>query len=267
MLENLPVLTGCGIFSSRSHFPHQQKTAPRTVANYELELFLEDGGVSYINGEAHPIRAGMVLLAQPGDTRCSELHFKALFLHFRFHDRPLQQRLSGCRCVLQPADPQPLYRQMLALCDKYYTESPENELATAAGILSCLRLLLQEQQYRRVPLDPLVRTAREYMEHHYADRLSLQTIADACHLSGVYFHRRYTALTGETPHTYLQRRRLEAARSLLRTTDLPLAEVAQACGFSSQAYFSQRFREAEDCTPSQYRQRISHPDNRDRSAE
>lgn len=58
---------------------------------------------------------------------------------------------------------------------------------------------------------------------------------------------------------YLTQRRLEYALHLLLTSDLPVAQVAEACGFGDASYFGKRFRKQMGLTPSQYRHRIPPP--------
>ena len=83
----LPEIFGSGVFNTCERLKYRDwdtsiPTPLRKVQEYELELFLEDGGTSVINGERHEIKKGCILLATPGDKRQSFLHFKALFVHF-----------------------------------------------------------------------------------------------------------------------------------------------------------------------------------------
>jgi AraC family transcriptional regulator len=63
----------------------------------------------------------------------------------------------------------------------------------------------------------------------------------------------FKAATGEAPHGFLQRRRMERAKRLLIETQMPVAELALACGFSSQSHFTVSFRKHVGLTPSKYR--------------
>lgn len=62
---------------------------------------------------------------------------------------------------------------------------------------------------------------------------------------------------GETPHADVTARRIEAARDLLATSDLTLPEIALACGFSSQAHLTTRFRQRTGTTPAAWRRAAS----------
>ncbi len=261
-MDHLPTLTGCGIFNSRIHFPGKDTTAVRTVTGYELEFFTEDGGVSYVNGQAYAVRQNTVLFAQPGDRRQSRLHFKALFLHFSMDEPSLAAKLNGCPPVFCVSDPDRLRRQIRSICDLWLENPEENAVTVTARVLDCLDMLIKEQRLQKQPFaaDGMVQTARAFMDHHFHEPLTLAQIAADCHLSPIYFHKRYTALTGETPRQFLLTKRIDAARGLLRTTELPLATVAQSCGFSGQAYFTHCFKEKTGVTPGQYRRSVRHPD-------
>ena len=82
-------------------------------------------------------------------------------------------------------------------------------------------------------------------------------LAAVAHLSVSQFGRVFKEVYGETPHRYLQRRRVERAMTLLRQGELSVTEVCFAVGFSSLGTFSTRFSELVGVPPSVYRQRAS----------
>ncbi len=93
------------------------------------------------------------------------------------------------------------------------------------------------------------------MDRCYAEGISVETIAREANLSRAHFIRSFKETFGETPHRYLQRRRIERAMAMLRHTDLPVTEICLEVGFSSLGSFSSTFREVVGCTPTQYRAR------------
>src|SRR5213593_506407 len=78
-------------------------------------------------------------------------------------------------------------------------------------------------------------------------------LARVAHVSPAHFSRQFRATFGETPHRYLQRRRVERAMELLRETDCSVTEICFDVGFSSLGTFSRTFREIVGQTPSDYR--------------
>ena len=94
----------------------------------------------------------------------------------------------------------------------------------------------------------------EYIDQHLEDPISLGQLASLCALSEYHFARMFRQSLGLPPHQYLLARRLARAQTLLRSTALPLGEIALMCGFSSASHFTHRFRQAMGATPGDYRQ-------------
>lgn len=104
--------------------------------------------------------------------------------------------------------------------------------------------------------------ARDLIDRCYADALDVEALARSAHLSRAHFIRSFGAAFGETPHRYLQRRRIERAMTLLRETDRPITEICLDVGFVSLGSFSTTFSEIVGCSPSAYRQRGHSPERR-----
>jgi len=97
--------------------------------------------------------------------------------------------------------------------------------------------------------------ARDEMDRSYADALDIEALARSVHLSRAHFIRSFRDTFGETPHRYLQRRRIERAMAFLRETDRPVSEISLDVGFLSLGTFSRTFREIVGVSPSAYRER------------
>lgn len=95
--------------------------------------------------------------------------------------------------------------------------------------------------------------ARDAMDRSYAEPLDIDALAAVACYSPAHFIRTFADTFGETPHRYLQRRRVERAMALLLTTDLAVQEVCVAVGWSSLATFTRRFRQIVGVTPAHYR--------------
>ena len=95
--------------------------------------------------------------------------------------------------------------------------------------------------------------ARDAMDRAYAEPLDVRAVAAVAHVSEAHFIRTFRAVFGETPHRYLQRRRVERSMFLLRETDRSVTDICLDVGFSSLGTFSRTFREIVGETPSGYR--------------
>jgi AraC-like DNA-binding protein len=95
--------------------------------------------------------------------------------------------------------------------------------------------------------------ARDAMDRSYAQPLNVAALARMVHVSEAHFIRTFRATFGETPHRYLQRRRVERAMFLLRQTDRSVTEISIDVGFLSLGTFSRTFREIVGESPSEFR--------------
>src|SRR5687767_15633967 len=91
------------------------------------------------------------------------------------------------------------------------------------------------------------------MDRAYAEPLDVRSVAAVAHISEAHFSRSFRAAFGETPHRYLQRRRVERSMFLLRETDRSVTDICLDVGFTSLGTFSRTFREIVGETPSDYR--------------
>jgi AraC family transcriptional regulator len=99
-----------------------------------------------------------------------------------------------------------------------------------------------------------LRRIKEFVDAKIEDELTLREMAQAVELSTAHFSRMFRKSTGETPHQFLLRQRLERAKTMLRSADGRVMDVAVACGFKSQQHFAQAFRRGCGICPTEYRQ-------------
>jgi AraC-like DNA-binding protein len=99
--------------------------------------------------------------------------------------------------------------------------------------------------------------ARDAMDRAFAQPLDVPAVARVAHVSEAHFSRQFRATFGETPHRYLQRRRVERAMELLRETQRPVTEICFDVGFNSLGTFSRTFRAIVGEPPSAYRARFA----------
>ena len=95
--------------------------------------------------------------------------------------------------------------------------------------------------------------ARDAMDRAYAEPLDVAAVAAVAHMSPAHFSRSFREVFGETPHHYLQRRRVERSMFLLRETDRSVTEICLDVGFTSLGTFSRTFHEVVGETPTEYR--------------
>ena len=98
-----------------------------------------------------------------------------------------------------------------------------------------------------------IRALQTYIHKNYMEHIALADIAAAGHISRGECCRVFKRVEQLSPVQYLTRFRLEQSLKLLNSTGLSVQEIARQVGFGTGSYFTERFREAYDCTPSEYR--------------
>jgi AraC-like DNA-binding protein len=93
---------------------------------------------------------------------------------------------------------------------------------------------------------------RDTIDHSFDQELDLEALALVASMSPDHLIRTFRSVFGETPHRYLQRRRIERAMFLLRTTDRDVTDVCFAVGFASLGTFSRLFTSLVGEPPSSY---------------
>jgi len=94
---------------------------------------------------------------------------------------------------------------------------------------------------------------RGYIDKHLTERIYVKDLSALVRRSTSHFCRAFKSTMGETPRSYITRRRLDRAQSMMLTSNAPLCEIALRCGFSDQAHFSHRFRYVTGQSPAAWR--------------
>jgi len=94
---------------------------------------------------------------------------------------------------------------------------------------------------------------KDYLNIYFAETITIDDLASLAGYSSFHFAHMFKESFAEPPHRYLNNLRIEKAKEILKDTQLPLAEVALACGYSSQAHFTSRFKQAVGVTPRRFR--------------
>ncbi len=135
-------------------------------------------------------------------------------------------------------------------------ESGNNELLLQSRLLSFLNLVLYDSEIPKLQSGQnyeMIAKAKRYIETNYTENVSLKDIANAVHLSPIYFHNIFTSACGISPHSYLINCRIAEAKRQLWDSAIPLNLVAENCGFGCQQYFNKIFKKQTGTTPGKYR--------------
>ncbi len=270
MQSSLPTIFRAGLYQSKDWFDDSSDniiTKLRTVKQYELELYIKDGGITHLNGNSYPIKKGCLLISQPGDKRCSTLHFSTICVHFITNDETLQSLINSITGFHSVTNYKKLLPLLNEICDTTLAFEPDSDILAAAKLISflceikkgCLEIASTDADTSN---GSTVSTAIKYIKENYMEPLTVEKIADYCGFSPSHFYKLFLKTAHTTPNNYLTQIRLAAAKSLLSTTTMPISEIAIQCGFNSQAYFSDCFKRNFSISPKDFRKSYVHPELR-----
>ncbi|MBE9918076.1 methylphosphotriester-DNA--protein-cysteine methyltransferase family protein [Paenibacillus donghaensis] len=127
------------------------------------------------------------------------------------------------------------------------------ERAIREGFRPCKRC---KPTGERLPDHEWIEVITRYMDHNFAEPLSLNLLAEIGHGSPYHLHRTFKKIMGMTPLEYLQRIRLDHAKALLKQPDLSIAAIGKRVGLPNTSYFISLFKQNFGYTPSDYRRQI-----------
>ena len=159
-----------------------------------------------------------------------------------------------CRKAIEQAAVHPLYLDGISgqfVVEIEEAENPEQVNALIPRMIRHYCLLVQ--QHSLASYSALVRDCLNYIDFHYMEPLSLETLAVRFSVNKNYLSTRFHKERGMTVTDYINRIRVNRACDLLRKTSLSVQQVAEQCGFSDGNYFTRIFRKLEDVTPNEYR--------------
>jgi AraC family transcriptional regulator len=237
---------------------------------HTISLYLEGGtGTRRVDGGVQSGWPGALCVMPQGASSEWEITETFQFVHLYVQDQELRRAYTetfdqDCRQMVMPevtfenapALEHALRRLALAL------QKGDSLMAQEATTMAFTHLFVHPRYGGAANvsikggLSPSVRHRLiDYIETHLDQPVTLQTLADIAGLSPFHLQRMFLLSCGLSPHEWLLRRRLSRAKTLLATQD-PIAQIASACGFSSQSHMTRAFKEATGCTPSVYRQKV-----------
>ncbi|MDO4323411.1 MAG: AraC family transcriptional regulator [Lachnospiraceae bacterium] len=157
--------------------------------------------------------------------------------------------------IMSPENLYPIAHNMDKILNLFRSSSPVREASVSGCLTQILTELLtmRSEQNSSSSRAKIVENSIAYINEHFSEPLTLESIAQNSNLSPYHFTRVFTAETGFTPHQYLIATRLNSAKFLLRTPGMSIKEIAFNSGFNSESSFCTTFRKWEHMTPSEYR--------------
>ncbi len=243
--------------------PHTTYGPWKTDA-YGIAWLVEGSGVTTYDEQRIATRAGSVLCVRPGmlarhdwgDTRC----FQA-FVSFYVDGLPAPWPAPETWPLVRQLEPDHVFFALFRALLGFDLKDPASHPSVVPLVELLLRVYVsgvssREGQVTAVLPDAVDRAMsliRTHVEQSPNEPLRLQPLAKRVHVTPQHLCRLFKESLGLGPIECAQALRLELATSLIERTELPLAEIADRYGFSSQFHFSKAFKQAYGMSPNAYR--------------
>lgn len=252
----LPEIVATGLYDGRLALKKGEVTKNRKTTMFELEIPVEQGGISYMDGQAVQITENLIICAKPNSIRHTKLPFKCYFVHLIVNDDKLFTLLSSVPPYITVSNISPYLDTLKQLCALNESALEQDKIIVQSLLLKFIYQIASEGARQSVGKksngDDVIEKVIQYIKQNLTADLSLSGISRLTNFSPIHFHNRFKAATGRTLRDFVEGERIGKAVNLLISTDLTLTEIAFACGFSSQAYFSYAFKKRMKVTPRQY---------------
>lgn len=268
---DLPMAVYVNNASIAGHFP-----TPEYHPETEIVLVLVGSVVLQLGGTSQTFREGDIFVI-PGNMVHNYLHFSpdALYCSLIFSAdavamqpthffqqsfvQPLQEGLLQFPQLIQPGHPAyETVRLQLELLRKSRIFEKDYQIQRFSCLMNiCTALmpychLLSSDRPLAAPGNETVRLCMRYIHNQLSSKLTLEVLAQHCHLHPNYLCALFKNYTGQTIFEYITRYRVETAAHLLKNEDLPMSKVAELVGFHSESLFYRKFKEITGLTPKAY---------------
>lgn len=253
----LPEIVAAGIYNSDIAVKGRNETKNRRTKMFEIEIPLEKGGISYINGESHIITPETVICAKPEQLRHTRLPHKCFYIHFMVHDGVIFDLLAEMPDFIDIENTEKIYNIFREIIAYSESVSAGEGIMLQSRVLELVYILSKAAKIHGAGIlnrngGRIIDELIEYINGHITEDLSLKALARQACISPIHFHNCFRAFTGRTVHEYVEEQRIKKAKVLLLSADMTLADIAYQTGFSSQSYFSYAFRRKTGMTPREY---------------
>ena len=246
----------------------------------EIMVCMENQSVVIANGETYRLNVGDILIIPPHMLHklifedfgvrfiyLIDVEILKCYQDFKVID-PVFMQPFHCTAATHPQIYQDLYDSLIQMTDVYFENNAFWEMRIYAIILSAISLIGRYHFTRNAQNDSAASEAKQweyygkfssllnYIDANYNQDLTLEQAAQYIGFSKYHFARLFKTYTNTTFYNYLCHKRMQVAQSLL-STDTPITNIAIQTGFNNLTSFCRCFRKFTNCSPTEYRLRLS----------
>lgn len=231
------------------------KIPPRYITNYELVLVIKGDGEIRIAGKDIHIQSGSLICFRPGVEHSLWVDREPYMIFYGLHfSLPPEAEPLPVPDVTELEAPQRLEILFKTLYEAYTQKGYLYEWRQNIFLQQILCEVFTILHIKQEPISILrIQKVLSYIHENPCRPLTLEDLLKQAHIQKTLFLQSFRKVTGTTPRQYIIGLRLEIARDLLLETELPIAAVAEKCGFPDSFYFSRCFKKHFSLSPKQYR--------------
>lgn len=237
---------------------------PHAHSYTELFYIVGGDGQFQINEKRFPVAAHQLVVVNPNIIH-TEVSYEAhpleyIVLGIEGLELTISDSEEARYCIYSFPEHNPVLTCMQQVLQEMRGRKPEYQTLCLAYMDIIMVQLMRNasvsvtQTHSRFPTNRQCASVRQYIDEHYKESLSLDILAEKVNINKYYMAHAFKQEYGVSPINYLIACRIREGKRLLAETDLSLSQIASVLGFSSSSYFSQRFRNAEGLSPTEYRQ-------------
>lgn len=269
---------------------HEDNLSLHTHADFnELTIVLNGSATHVVNDEKYQIKKGNMFVIgdniahgyeNPQDFKiCNIMYrlsnllhsdhditksagFHALFIiepYLKGKEHPLTQTKFTNRLQLSPSHFEIIYAMIAEMIQEYNTQEEGWKTILYANFLDLVVKLSRAYNVDMENHDVALKIALPiaYIGNHFTENISVVELAKQANMSVRHFTRIFQNVYNTSPNAYIIRHRVQHSYSLLRNSDLTIADVAYTCGFNDSTYYTRQFKKLTGITPKQYRNMLN----------
>lgn len=262
--KHLPYVQELGLFPGRRKYFTERERLP----SYLIKYCVSGKGILAYDGNEYEISGGQIfwldcMKKQRYQTAPDASGWHIDWVHFYgggckdYYDLFLQQ--NGGSPVVSGDAGKVVLDNIEKLVEIYRNANGTlSDDARAASLLTVIMsrcIILADPSTQQEDLPPYVQDTKRYINQHYAEHISLDVLAHEISINKFYLQKLFSKTVGLSPNEYLTNVRIQEAKRLLRSSNLPIAQIALEVGFGSISHFIEQFKLREQMPPSVYRKR------------
>lgn len=252
------------LYVSSAKYNGDWHSTPHTHSCSELFYVIGGTGQFFIDGNMFPVTANDLVVVNP-NIEHTEISFSSnpleyIVLGVEGLELSVSDERDNRYCIVNFRS----MRESVLMCLQNILHEIEEKSpgydTICQNLIEVLFILLSRQTNFSTTMAPIRKTSsklcatvRHYIDEHYKENISLDTLAQLTHVSKYYMVHAFSREYGTSPINYMVYKRIEEAKHLLKNDDYTLSLISRMLGFSSPSYFSQSFKKATGMTPNEYR--------------